>query len=523
MSLLGLRKLFHRSGKWILGIVTVAMLVTAFTGIGANMINMRNAAGKAGSDPTIASVNGMPIKESEYQRALNQIRQMAQLYGQPQSVLTSGQDHAEALNELIQQDLIVQNAQQQGITATSADLDAARQQQLPGLRQNLGLPANASEQQVDTALQKYNGETVEQAIPDDILRPQVIRQKYEQNLARSIRVNDQDVQAFYRQYHIRHILISDKTRSQVQAQALANAVLAKLKAGANFTQLAQQYSDDPGVKFNKGDDGWIGQSVSFVPEFKKAAFSLAPGQITPAPVYSSQYGYFIIQCVGVKENLPKDYAKNKQMYTSQVAATQEQQQEQDAFNAALAKAKIVVNDPQLRADRELLQAQGEDASNPVKRNADLAAAITDYQKALPKANFSAQGEIHAGLAHIYELENQPDKEIAELSATVQSAGTPELNMMLGDLYRKKGDTKDALAQFQLASDAAYDDQNTHMMLEQIYAQMHQPKLAAKEAALVADYKKRQQAMASYAPPGATITPGPGGKGMVITPPAKKAH
>lgn len=532
-----MRKSFNRSAKWILGVVTVAMLVTAFTGIGANIMGMRGVGGKGPVDPVVATVNGTAITRSEFDQQLNQVHQMASMEGQRESVLDSGNDDAQALNQLITRDLFLGIAAKQGITASSSEVQAARTQLLPNLRQHLGLPANASQQDVDNALQKYNNQTTEQLYPDSILRPQVILQKYQQAIQRNTKVSDQDVTAFYRQSHIRHILISDKSRSDVQAQALANHVLDKLKAGGNFADLVKQYSEDPMAKFNKGDDGWIGETMSFPAEFMKAALSLQANQTAPAPVYSPGNGYYIIQCLGVKENLPKDYAKNKQQDMAIVAQNQENQQEQQAITAAQATAKITVLDPQLRADRELSLAVGQDASNPVKRNADLAAALTDYQAALPKANFSSQGEIHAQLARIYQLENQPDKEIAELSDAVQSSGTPELNVMLGDLYRRKGDTKDALKQFAQADEAAYDNVQVHAVLQQIYGQMKQTKLAANEAAWVANYnKQQQQAMASTAAlsrtpgapgtsakPAVTVTPGPGGKGMILQPSVKKTH
>ncbi|HEX5324752.1 MAG TPA: peptidylprolyl isomerase, partial [Capsulimonadaceae bacterium] len=330
----------------------------------------------------------------------------------------------------------------------------------------------------------------------------------------------QDVRAQFHQAHVRHILISTKKHTDVQAQALASHLIDKLKGGADFASLALQYSEDPSVKTNKGDDGWINQMTSYVPEFKKAALSLSKGEITPTPVKSDQYGYFIIQCLDVKENLPKDFDKNKQQYSASAAQQQVNEQMQAALASAMASAKITVLDPQLRADRELSAAQSADSSDPAKRNADLTAAIADYQAALPKARYSTQGEIHAGLAYAYLMQNNKDKEITELAAAVQTSGEPQMNLELGMLYKQKGDTKDALDQFALASQAAYDNQGIHMELEGIYKQMKQPELAAKETTWLADYNKRQkQAMAS--PQGTSnVTLEPGGK-IKITPPAKK--
>jgi parvulin-like peptidyl-prolyl isomerase len=505
------------------------MLVVSFTGLGASLIgNHGNNSAGAVKDPPVATVNGAPILQSQYENGLAALRQRNQMMQQPESVMTAFQDHARVLNGLIDNTLTLQIAEQQGITATPADIDAARQQQLVKLRQELSLPASATDDQINRSLQDHNiTETVDQMYPDAQLKPAVITQKYTVQLIRNTKVSDQDVRAFYHQVHVRHILISNTKHTDAQALALANHVLDKLKAGGDFASLATQYSEDPSVKVNKGDDNWIDQSTQYVPEFKKAALSLSPGQTTPTPIKSDQYGYFIIQCLAARDNLPKDFDKNKQQYAAQVTQSEVSDQQQAALNAALSKAKIVVNDPQLRADRELLLAQNDDSGNLTKRNADLTAALADYQQALGKTRFSAQGEIHAAMANIYFVQNQTDNEIAQLADAVQNSGEPQLNFILGSLYRKKGDTKDALAQFKLASDTAYDSLPIHEQLAMVYKQMKETGLAAKEDQWVANYQARQkQAMASMAPtasttPGVTIVPGAGGKITLKAPDKKK--
>jgi peptidyl-prolyl cis-trans isomerase D len=82
------------------------------------------------------------------------------------------------------------------------------------------------------------------------------------------------------------------------ARAKAQDVLKQLKAGGDFAQLANKYSNDPGnedpnTHVKKGGElGWIlkGQTV---PEFEKAAFAQSKGQISE-PVLSS-FGLHIIQ------------------------------------------------------------------------------------------------------------------------------------------------------------------------------------------------------------------------------------
>ncbi|MFV9511728.1 peptidylprolyl isomerase [Tepidibacillus sp. LV47] len=97
---------------------------------------------------------------------------------------------------------------------------------------------------------------------------------------------------------VSHILIGTNNRTDEEARKRANEVLAKLKAGQDFTKLAKEYSDDPGSK----DKGGIYENVSvinWVPEFKEAVLKQPTGKISDQPV-KTQYGYHIIKVISRK-------------------------------------------------------------------------------------------------------------------------------------------------------------------------------------------------------------------------------
>src|SRR5215472_7036474 len=78
-----------------------------------------------------------------------------------------------------------------------------------------------------------------------------------------------------------------------EARAKAEDVLKQLRAGGNFAELANKYSQDPGNQGkNGGELGWA-QRGNFVPEFEKVAFGQAPGQISD--LVKTEYGFHIIQ------------------------------------------------------------------------------------------------------------------------------------------------------------------------------------------------------------------------------------
>lgn len=86
------------------------------------------------------------------------------------------------------------------------------------------------------------------------------------------------------EYRARHILVED--------EALAKAIIEKLKAKGDFAALAKQYSKD-GSAQNGGDLGWFSPQT-MVKEFSDAVVKLAKGQYTEAPV-KTQFGWHVIQ------------------------------------------------------------------------------------------------------------------------------------------------------------------------------------------------------------------------------------
>jgi parvulin-like peptidyl-prolyl isomerase len=81
-------------------------------------------------------------------------------------------------------------------------------------------------------------------------------------------------------------------RSEAEALARIIEVKQKLDAGGDFAALAAEYSEDPGSKAQGGELGWFGKG-QMVAEFENAAYALQPGQVSD-PV-KTQYGYHLIK------------------------------------------------------------------------------------------------------------------------------------------------------------------------------------------------------------------------------------
>jgi peptidyl-prolyl cis-trans isomerase D len=130
-------------------------------------------------------------------------------------------------------------------------------------------------------------------------------------LAATIAVSPSDLQAYYDQHRdeyrvpeqvkVSHILIKtplpaagakEDEKAIAEARNKAEDILKQIKAGGDFAKLAEKYSEDPGSAKNGGSLGWIGRGRT-VPEFEKAAFSLAKGQTSE--LVKSSYGFHIIR------------------------------------------------------------------------------------------------------------------------------------------------------------------------------------------------------------------------------------
>lgn len=112
------------------------------------------------------------------------------------------------------------------------------------------------------------------------------------------------------QVHAMHILIDTKTRTREEALKKAQEVRAMAVAGKkDFGALAQEFSDDPSAKTNKGDLGFFG-AERMLKSFSDVAFALTePGQI--AEPVETKFGIHIIKLVEKKAGSKKPFDKVK--------------------------------------------------------------------------------------------------------------------------------------------------------------------------------------------------------------------
>jgi peptidyl-prolyl cis-trans isomerase D len=174
-------------------------------------------------------------------------------------------------------------------------------------------------------------------------------------LAANTTVTDPDLQTYYDQHReefrvpdqvkVAHILIKtplptpgakEDEKAIADARAKAEDVLKQVKAGGDFAKLAEKYSDDPGSAKSGGELGWIGRGRT-VPEFEKAAFSLAKGQTSD--LVKSSYGFHIIRVEDKQDAHLKTLAEVKSEIEEKVKREKAAHATEVAANTMLSKAR----------------------------------------------------------------------------------------------------------------------------------------------------------------------------------------
>ena len=211
---------------------------------------------------------------------------------------------------------------------------SGQQKDTPDLR------ARIKEQLIDTAILSQEAEKLGLTKNEDVkeqlelARTQILIRALVQDHIKKFVVKDEAVKAEYekvkaqapaKEYHARHIL--------VEKEDDAKSIIAQLKKGAKFEDLAKQHSKDS-TAANGGDLDWA-VPQSFVKEFSDAMIALPKGQFTETPVHT-KFGYHIIKLEDERAAKVPTLEEIKPQIIQRL-----QQQELESYHAALkAKAKI---------------------------------------------------------------------------------------------------------------------------------------------------------------------------------------
>ncbi|MDB5033528.1 MAG: surA [Chlorobi bacterium] len=205
----------------------------------------------------------------------------------------------EILNAIIDEKLVLARAREDSLTVSDDELARAVDRQVGTIVERMGGDTARVEKAYGMSMSKIRQESRE------IIRQQFLTERERQRRFADLKVNDNDVQEFYRLYRdslpqvpdqveLQSIVLLVKPSAEAKAatMSLARSIIDSIKAGADFADFARRYSADPGSASSGGDVGYV-EKGRFVKEYEDATRKLKVNEISE-PV-ESQYGIHIIQ------------------------------------------------------------------------------------------------------------------------------------------------------------------------------------------------------------------------------------
>lgn len=249
------------------------------------------------SATVIAKVNGTPLTSRDLDSEIARLKAEMRLRNLPLHREQTAALHSELLENLIEREILYQQARKNRIAIRSQWVDAA----LADLKSELG---------GTSALHAYMAaahQTPSQ-LKEQLEKGLSVRRLLRREAIRAVRVSEAEMQAFYRQHpeffeqgeqlRARHILITvnnwNSENQQTEALKKINALKMRIEKGDSFGALALEYSDGPS-RMRAGDLGYLTRAQLLRP-FADAAFATPTGAVSD--VVRTRFGYHLIKVLG---------------------------------------------------------------------------------------------------------------------------------------------------------------------------------------------------------------------------------
>jgi len=263
---------------------------------------------------TAVRVNGVEISNQRFDAFYEEYRR-----GQGVNVGARGDQlqllirlRREAVDLMVEQELIRQAAEAKGIEVTPAEIDAA----LAEVNEPFKTPQEFT--------RRLDREGYTEDSYREYLRRMIAASKYLDGIRAGVaEVSDAELESYYRdneyrltlpeQVRVRHILLTWKPLGTPDDRAALHKqmtpILEQARSGTDFTELAIEHSEDSTAR-DGGDTGFFHRG-QMVPAFEEVAFALQPGEISD-PV-ETPFGVHILRLEERKEArlLPLDEVREQ--------------------------------------------------------------------------------------------------------------------------------------------------------------------------------------------------------------------
>jgi foldase protein PrsA len=257
----------------------------------------------------VATVNGRPIDREAFDATkevlIGQYQQTYAQFGQDiREFFVGGQGRifelnleTEALERLLFQALVAEEAERRGLSISDDEIEAEFQKQYAAVLEYQRM----SEEQLAVYLetQGYSLELFKENGRASVAE-QLQIEAVQRAVSGPIDLSEGDLAAYFTENPANY-----DTEEQVQASHIlvetedeAREILGELALGADFVTLARERSLDTGSGQAGGALGWFGRGQMVQP-FEQAAFALEVGEISD--IVQTDFGYHIILLTGYKE------------------------------------------------------------------------------------------------------------------------------------------------------------------------------------------------------------------------------
>ncbi|MFN3420930.1 MAG: peptidylprolyl isomerase [Armatimonadota bacterium] len=481
---------------------------------------------------SIARVNGTEISRQHYEQSLARLAQFG-------SHRLSAQDwmfyKEQIFHELVDRELLKQEAYRRGIRVTRADMnkriDEILQFQLVSARQQY-----ERDKEFRDFVRKRYGSL--EAMASDLRRQirqqgtdfeqELLMEKLQQAVMREVKVTEKELRDNYTQFRLRHIFVSadrflpkDKSptnqdRRQAKEKALQRAkeLRERILKGEDFAKLAEKESDDPVTKNKGGELGelsldaarWrIGDdALTMLPKLKVGEVS--------EPIEGFN-GYHIVKLEGKRVNLPEDYnkvryqceekkcnniwlgekgekkcpkcgsTKIKQIGERKKELMDEirQQRVQERWSKLLRdlreRARIEIYDPELKAIAAEREGKTEEAIKYLREALKIASENPDARH-----HYLFPDLLHYKLSSLYMRDGKLKEAEREIRKALEYSDDNDLHIQLGSILMLQGKKDAALKEFLKVADSSPTPGQRHI-LANYFEQLGRKDLAEKQRKL----------------------------------------
>ncbi|SHJ56546.1 foldase protein PrsA [Dethiosulfatibacter aminovorans DSM 17477] len=263
------------------------------------ILMMASGCVKENKESAAAVVNGDEISIAEFEKNLEIYKNMYESqYGDIawDEEIEEGVTYLSSLKEnvienMIMDTIMLQEAAKNGVEVTDEEL------------QSLFEEYKAYYGDEETYNESLASSGMDEAFLLEYLKNGEIIDRYVSNFVDTIEINDEILESYFDENKDKFVAVN---ASHILVNSLEEAqdILAKLYDGADFGEMAMEYSQDPGSAGNGGELGYFykGQMVA---EFEEVAFSVEPGELSG--IVSTTYGFHILKVNDRKESLEDNY------------------------------------------------------------------------------------------------------------------------------------------------------------------------------------------------------------------------